>query len=120
MYMALKITASVRGATRKDEQTGIYVAFCPTLQIYSQGIDESRARAALESAVKLFLGTCLKHGSIDRALRERGFSEVAEAATTNPKQQMGEFVAIERYDEAFEFEVPLFLLNSQEKASIPC
>ena len=118
--MALKITASVRGATRKDEQTGVYVAFCPTLQIYSQGTDESRARAALESAVKLFLGTCLKHGNIDRALRERGFSEVAEAATTNPKQQMGEFVAIERYDEAFEFEVLLFLLNSQEKASMPC
>lgn len=57
---------------------------------------------------------------LDTAKRGFGFSEVAEAATTNPKQQMGEFVAIEKYDEAFEFEVPLCLLNSQEKASMPC
>jgi hypothetical protein len=118
--MTLKITTRVRGATRKDEQTGLFIGYCPTLQLYSQGTDESRARAALESAVKLFLGTCIKHGMIDQALKQRGFSEVSESETMSPRQQKGEFIAIEKYDEAFEFDVPLFLLNQQEKVSMPC
>jgi hypothetical protein len=118
--MALKITTRVRGATRRDEQTGVFVAYCPTLQIYSQGTNEGRARTALESAVKLFLGTCLKFGNIDQALKQRGFSEVSEAETTNPRQQAEEFIAIEKYAEAFEFDVPLYLLNEQEKVGMTC
>jgi predicted RNase H-like HicB family nuclease len=118
--MAMKFTARVRGATRKDEQTGVYVAYCPTLRLYSQGTDENRARAALESAVKLFLGTCLKHGMIDQALKERGFSEVSEAVLSSPQQQLEEFIAIKKYAEAFEFDVPLYLLNEQEKVGVPC
>jgi hypothetical protein len=118
--MALKITARVRGATRKDEQTGVYVSYCPTLRLYSQGTDESRARAALESAVKLFLGTCLKYGMMDQALKQRGFSEVSESESTSPRQQIEEYVAIEKYAEAFEFDVPLYLLNEQEKVGLTC
>lgn len=113
--MAMKITASVRGAIRKDDQTGVYVAFCPTLKLYSQGKDEVRAKNALEGAVQLFLQTCIRQGVLDMALKGCGFAEVAQTAALSPKQMIGEFVTIEKYDETFEFDVPLYLLKQQEK-----
>ena len=113
--MDLSISARVRGAMRRDSQTGVYVSFCPTLRIYSQGTDENRARAALESAVKLFLSTCLRNGTLERVLRERGFSEVGESEDNRVPREAGEFIQVGRYDAPFEFEVPLYLFNEQEK-----
>jgi hypothetical protein len=109
--MTLKITASVKGAIRRDEQTGVFVAFCPALQVYSQGTDEPRAQEALKSAVVLFLSTCIKHAVLDEALKERGFSDVANSEPTSPKQKMGEYIAVEKYDETFDMDVPLYLLQ---------
>jgi len=118
--MAMKITASVRGATRKDDQTGVYVAFCPSLQLYSQGKDEEGAARALEGAVTLFLKCCITQGVLDKALKERGFAEASQATSLSPKQMIGEFIAIENYDRTFEFDVPLYLLNQQEKECSAC
>ena len=117
--MTLKITASVRAATRRDDDAGVYVAFCPTLQLYSQGTDETRARQAMEGAVVLFLSTCLKHGVLDQALQERGFSGASPSDTKSPKQLSEEFVSIEKYDHTYEIDVPIYLLNRSEE-SITC
>jgi predicted RNase H-like HicB family nuclease len=120
LLMTLQITTRVRGAIRKDEQTGVFVSFCPTLKIYSQGTDEERAKSALESAVKLFLTTCIQRGQLDQALQQHGFSEVTKAEAQSPKHLAGEYIAIEQYDDQFEFDVPVYLLNQEEKASLPC
>ena len=63
----------------------------------------------------MFLSACLRNGTLDKVLKERGFCEVGEPLANGPQQHTGEFIAIERYNEEFEFEVPLYLLNQQEK-----
>lgn len=118
--MALRITASVRAATRKDEHTGVYVAFCPSLKLYSQGTTEERARQALNGAVLLYLSTCIQHRILDKALAELGFAEVSAVPTNSPRQMMEEFVAVENYAEMFDVEVPLYLLNQQERELARC
>jgi len=114
--MTLKITASVRAATRRDDDTGVYVAFCPTLQLYSQGTDEPRAKQALEGAILLFLSTCIKNGVLDEALQERGFSDAQSQDKKSPKQLSEEFVSIEKYDNTYEIDVPMYLLNRSEES----
>jgi len=118
--MALKITASVRAATRKDDPTGVYVAYCPSLKLYSQGTTEERARQALNGAILLYLSTCIQHGILDKALAELGFADVSPVPTSSPKKMMEEFVAVEHYDETFEVDVPLYLLNQRDKELAVC
>jgi predicted RNase H-like HicB family nuclease len=113
--MALKITASVRAATRFDDDTKVYVAFCPSLNLYSQGTDEDRARSAIKSAVLLFLKTCIKHGVLDEALKDRGFSTAVSQNTRTPAEATRDFIAVENYDQTFDIDVPLYLLNQSEK-----
>jgi predicted RNase H-like HicB family nuclease len=114
--MTLKITASVRAATRRDDEAGVYVAFCPTLKLYSQGTDEARARQAMESAIMLFMSTCIKIGVLNEALQERGFSDAISRDTKSPKQLSEEFVSIEKYEHTYEVDVPLYLLNRSEES----
>jgi predicted RNase H-like HicB family nuclease len=120
--MALKITANVKAATRKDDQTGVYVAYCPALRLHSQGTDEKRAKSAIESAILLFLSTCIKHGKLEEALNNLGFETVATEDAKSPQQAMQEFIAIENanYDEVFEINIPLYLLNQRDKECVGC
>ncbi len=121
MASGVKITVSVRGATKRDGSTGIYVGYCPALQIYSQGITEERVQKALRAAVLLFLSKCIECGVLDRALKERGFRDVTSFEAASPKEMIDEFVAIEEYDETFEFDIPLYLLHSGEgRSPIQC
>lgn len=120
--MALKITASVKAATRKDDQTGIYVAYCPALRLRSQGTDEKRAKAAIESAIMLFLKTCIDEGKLDEALHDRGFKGVTSDDARSLQQARQEFITIEnaKYDDVFEINVPLYLLNQRDKEYVEC
>ena len=118
--MALKITASVRAATRLDSTTGVYIAYCPTLQLFSQGTDQKRARLAMESAIMLFLSGCIKNGVLDQALQERGFTTATAQDSRSPEELNKEFIAVENYDQTFELDVPLYLLNAKEKESMTC
>lgn len=118
--MTLQITARVRGAVRKDDEAGVFVSFCPTLNIYSQATDKECAKAALEGAVMLFLTTCIERGMLDKALKQYGFNEVSKAEATSPKHLAGEYIAIEKYDDQFEFDVPVYLLNNVENGGLHC
>lgn len=118
--MALKITASMKAATRRDEQTGVYVAYCPALRLHSQGTDEKRAKSAIKSAIMLFLSTCIEHGKLDEALHNRGFETVATDDAKSPKQAQGEFITVEKYEGVFEVNIPLYLLSPQDKESTVC
>jgi hypothetical protein len=121
MASGVKITVSVRGATKRDGSTGVFVGFCPALQIYSQGTNEERVQKALMAAVLLFLSKCIECGVLDKALKVRGFKDVTSFEAASPKEMIDEFVAIEEYDETFEFDVPLYLLHSGEgRSTAPC
>ncbi len=118
--MELRFIASLRGGYRQDQDSGVFVSFCPALKIYSQGRNAEEAMEALRSAVKLFLNNCYKREQLERALRELGFTETASLGTASPEQYKAEFVAIERahYDE-FQFDVPLHLVAQERSECQP-
>ncbi|MFI5338760.1 MAG: hypothetical protein ACHQ7N_02850 [Candidatus Methylomirabilales bacterium] len=64
---------------RYDERAKVYVAYAPSLNIYSQATTEEHARRALEGAIMLFLGV---------ARNGRGFAGVLAMArlTKDPRK----------------------------------
>jgi len=112
--MQLTITARVVGALRKDEEAGVFESFCPAPQVYSQGTTEQEAKAALESAVALFLSDCFQRGILDRTLKSRGFSQVLTSGIAQPLILPEEFATMRKtFPEAFEVEVALHLIASR-------
>lgn len=43
---------------RYDAASKTFVSYCPALDVYSQGVNETEARAAIEGAVALYLAAC--------------------------------------------------------------
>ena len=55
------------------KENGVYVAICPVMDVASQGETIRAAKQNLEEACKLFLESCIRRGTLDRALEELGF-----------------------------------------------
>jgi len=73
------LRATLKAGVRYDERAKVYVAYAPSLNIYSQATTEEHARHALESAIMLFLGV---------ARNGRGFAGVLAMAglTKDPRK----------------------------------
>lgn len=50
-----------------------WIAYCPPLDITTQGRTQSEAKKNLLEASELFLSSCLERGTLDLALKELGF-----------------------------------------------
>ncbi len=53
-----------------------YVAYCPPLDLTTQGRSESEAKKNLLEAAQLFIRSCLERGTLDQALKELGATAV--------------------------------------------
>jgi len=102
---------------RHASHEGVFVSYCPALDIRSQGRTEEEARRALESAVTLFLSTCLERGILERELERAGLRP--PESTPDPDQ---EFIGLRQFEEEseldFDFEIPLSLV-AQAQAQRP-
>jgi predicted RNase H-like HicB family nuclease len=58
-------------------QSGWFIAYCPPLDITTQGRTEKEARANLIEACELFVRSCFERGTFEQALRELGWHVVA-------------------------------------------
>ena len=115
--MQLRLVAQLRGVIRRDKDANVFVSYCPALNIFSQGKSDDQAQQALGSAVGLFLHSCYERGQLDQALRDAGFSKSSRTGIVPVKSldQNQEWIAIEkRYDEVFNFDVPLHLIAGQQ------
>jgi predicted RNase H-like HicB family nuclease len=65
-----------------------YLAYCPSLDISTQGRTKAETKKNLKDASELFLISCLERGTFDQALRELGFSPMQGEA---PEIGPGEF-----------------------------
>lgn len=111
--MVLKLTASLKGAVRWDDQAKVFLSFCPALNIYSQGLSEDEAREALESTMRLYIETCIERGILEQILRRAGFNKSSEKAV--PRQQLyDEYIMVERFDRVFDMDIPIHLIASQQ------
>ena len=81
------IELDLRGFVGKEEE-GMFVSYCPSLEIYTQGDTEKEARDNLKEAVSLFIECCDKHGTLDEELRNLGFRRV-EDKVSEPNKKKG-------------------------------
>ncbi len=65
-------TVKVSGIVRQEGK--LYSAWCPELDVASQGDTVEEAHSNLGDAVELYLNTLVGLGEIDRVLAERGLS----------------------------------------------
>jgi predicted RNase H-like HicB family nuclease len=65
-------------------ENGWYVAYCPPLDITTQGKTEAEAQKNLIEAAELFVVSCFERGTFEQAMRELGWTVVARAVGTPP------------------------------------
>ncbi len=107
---SMRIEFQLAFATRKDVETGVYVGFCPVLDLYSQGTSEGEAEEAIVSAATLFIGSCYERDNLHSVLRQRGLKKVAKRADLKPGEAK-QYILVEGYSRAIERSVPLELLS---------
>lgn len=88
-----------------DKAADVYVGHCPGLGVCSQGTTRQEAKKAIASAVKLYLGQCLKRGLLSRMLAAKGF--VVAQGVSAPRNQAMKFV------ETFHIVVPFDLVQRE-------
>jgi predicted RNase H-like HicB family nuclease len=110
--MKINIRLSLLGATRHDEQTKLYVGFCPALKVYSQGRTEEEAKRALESTLRLYVETCYERKILDEELSKAGFVKVSFGESIPPQEACKEYIMIQEanFDRVFDVEIPLELV----------
>ncbi|MGI9306076.1 MAG: type II toxin-antitoxin system HicB family antitoxin [Gammaproteobacteria bacterium] len=75
----------------KKEKPGMYVSYCPSLDLYSQGETAKEARLNIIEAAELFIETCFDEGTLQDVLRECGFHYAGEKTPRKRKKREGGF-----------------------------
>ena len=73
-----------------------FIAYCPPLDLSTQGKTMDEAKKNLIEASQLFIISCLERGTLDQALKELGFVPLHESTKSSPIPHG-----------AFEFPVPI-------------
>ena len=66
------------------DDEGLWVAGCPSLDVFSQGHSEADAKKSLREAVELWIDSCLERNKLGEALRELGWYRVPPGTTPSP------------------------------------
>jgi hypothetical protein len=61
-----------------------YVAHAMPLDVASSGADPDAARSAVDEAVRAFVGSCAKAGTLEAVLEEAGYQRQAEERWQSP------------------------------------
>ena len=57
-----------------------YISRCPALDVYSQGDTEQEAKDNLNEALRLFVTSCYRRGTLEQVLKDCGFEPDADPA----------------------------------------
>ena len=57
-----------------EEKPGMYVSYCPTLDLYSQGETLEEAKKNIIEATTLFIESCIEDNTLGQILEDCGFS----------------------------------------------
>jgi len=72
------ITINMNIPVEVKKEGDVYVAFCPVLDIASQGCSGQEARDNLAEAISLFFLTCIEMGTFSDVLKQCGFTPALE------------------------------------------
>ena len=86
----------VKFGVRRDDESDVFVSFCPRFDVYSQGETKEQALEAAADAVCLRLVTAFEHGRFDKVLRQAGLERIVPGANADPLND--EFVSLKFKD----------------------
>ncbi|MGU9951876.1 MAG: type II toxin-antitoxin system HicB family antitoxin [Gammaproteobacteria bacterium WSBS_2016_MAG_OTU1] len=75
----------------KKEKPGMYVSYCPALDVYSQGKTIAEAKKNIIEATTLFIESCFEGGTLSDVLHESGFRLSGEKMPRKQQKSMGDF-----------------------------
>jgi len=110
--MAGSIALLVRLTCFGYQDGDLWVAGCPTLDVYSQGDSLADARHSLEDAVGLWFESCIERGTLEQAMKELGFRPISSQRTAEAAEDVvavvetADEVAGEKFD--VEYEIPAY------------
>lgn len=114
----IDVNFRLEAAIRHDRQTSSFVAYCPTIDLYSAGRTRGDAKKALTAAAKTYVRICYERGILGRILKERGFSAASSQPGAAPTPD-GQFIRIlehaSEYDDVFNLDIPLHLVAQQQE-----
>lgn len=64
---------------KRDDEAGVFVSHCPSLNVYSQGETEREAIDAIQSALHLYISAAYRFDKLDQILHQAGFWSLDEA-----------------------------------------
>jgi predicted RNase H-like HicB family nuclease len=100
MQVLVQAQFQLFGVLKKED--GWHVAYCPPLDITTQGRTEEEAKKNLVEASELFVVSCFERGTFEQALRELGWHVVAGRAVPHADEPVRQPVPGE-----FSFPVPV-------------
>jgi len=96
MRTAIQAEFKLLGTIKRQENW--YIAYCPALDITTQGKTSTEAKENLKEACSLFMLSCFERGTFEQAMRELGWS-VVNGASPKPPARVPQG--------AFQFPIPI-------------
>lgn len=100
----MQVSFRLNIGTRKESETGLYVSYCPALNLYSQGTNEQNALDVLIDGIQLYISSLYERKLYEKILAPNGFVKAANAPTDD-----SEFVAVLSNYQVKEIDVPVQL-----------
>jgi predicted RNase H-like HicB family nuclease len=72
MKVAVQAEFKLFGVVKREGDW--FIAYCPPLDLTTQGRTKAEAKKNLVEASELFITSCLERGTLDQALKELGFA----------------------------------------------
>lgn len=107
--LQVNIDIRLQAGVRYDDESELWVSWCPALDIHSQGTTEERAKASLREALGMYVKYCFEQQILDNILCKRGFAVSKGPKDPKSEGDGGECIAIQPISDAnaFDLTVPL-------------
>lgn len=75
MPSSVALVVRLKCFTAKEGE--LWIAGCPSLDVFSQGDSSDDAKASLREAVELWFESCIERGTLQQAMQELGFRPIS-------------------------------------------
>lgn len=110
----IELSFNLEFGTRHDEVAGVYVGWCPLLDVYSQADTKEQAEEAVVDATQAYIVTCYELDTLHKVLRKQGLTR-ASAPPADVDKQFISIHGFEDFKDQFEREFSVDLLVAQSK-----
>lgn len=90
----IKAVFTVSLPYRIQKEGSVYITSCPPLDVFSQGETAKKAEENLAEAIRLFINSCFVRGTLDKVLRQCGFTPIAAMPRPAPRKAQGREITV--------------------------